>query len=70
MHNNCRGGPPWPPDRRNNMLESDRLATEGHPYSCFVKSGARFAKSGNSGEVRCEWSEQQYRCYGDRDRGD
>ena len=32
---NCRGGPLWPPDRRDNAVESDRAATEGHLYSYF-----------------------------------
>src|SRR6185503_8590980 len=32
---NCRGGPPWPPDRTHPCCPSDRVATEGHPYSYF-----------------------------------
>jgi len=33
---NCRGGPLWPPDRTQPRRPSDRVATEGHPYSCAV----------------------------------
>jgi hypothetical protein len=34
LGSNCRGGPPWPPVRKN-VLESERAATEGRPYSCY-----------------------------------
>jgi len=30
---NCRGGPPWPPDRTQPRCPSDRAALRGRPYS-------------------------------------
>jgi hypothetical protein len=29
----CRGGPPWPPFRRENIYCEERAATEGRPYN-------------------------------------
>jgi hypothetical protein len=36
LGSNCRGGPPWPPDRRNNLVASERAATEGRPYNFYL----------------------------------
>ncbi len=32
---NCRGGPPWPPQRGSTRWQPG-AATEGRPYSCFI----------------------------------
>jgi len=47
---NCRGGPPWPPDRTQPRCPSDRVATEGHPYSCDC--AIKIAQAGLAGYFR------------------
>jgi heparinase II/III-like protein len=37
--NNCRGGPPWPPVSQPPRVSDERVATEGHPYSCSLSHG-------------------------------
>src|SRR6185369_3652028 len=37
--NNCRGGPPWPPVSQPPRASDERVATEGHPYSCSLSHG-------------------------------
>jgi len=37
--NNCRGGPPWPPVSQPPRASEERVATEGHPYSCSLSHG-------------------------------
>ena len=39
LGNNCRGGPLWPPVPRRHAAGEKRVATEGHPYSCFLSRG-------------------------------
>jgi Heparinase II/III-like protein/Heparinase II/III N-terminus len=36
---NCRGGPPWPPASESPRVSEERVATEGHPYSCSLSHG-------------------------------
>jgi len=36
---NCRGGPPWPPVSPSTRTSEERVATEGHPYSCSLSHG-------------------------------
>jgi hypothetical protein len=36
---NCRGGPPWPPVSESPRFSEERMATEGHPYSCSLSHG-------------------------------
>ena len=41
---NCRGGPPWPPQRGNTMWQPG-AATEGRPYSCFSSATSILSSS-------------------------
>jgi hypothetical protein len=34
---NCRGGPLWPPVPPSARVDEERAATEGRPYSCFLR---------------------------------